>query len=506
MTSADEILTQLDAPAVLAAANRRRTQRAEPEKPGLPVPPPSHDPVMFGGIVGELALAADPTTEADPAGVLASLLAGAGVAAGPKPHVQVGNTRHPLLIWPLLFGRTGSGRKGEATDTAEMFLRAAVWDWADITVTGLSSGEGLIERIRDPQSEDDEGGTMDKRLCVTETEFSTVMARARREGSTLGTVLRQAWDARTLAVLTRVAYKAASPHIAIIGHIPPKEFRMRLAESDMVGGSYNRFLPVYVERSKKLPIPEGIPEPILNAEAARLRTAIGTASDLGRIHLGEQATRLWSADLYDEFTAADDEDQAWTEFTRRAAPYCLRIAALHAALDGTAIIAASHLHAAAALVRYSIRSAIYVLDRQLRDPRLDRIRRAIDTTGPEGIGRTDISGLFSRNVTRTQLDELLATLTATGQYETITAPTGGRPSVRYRRTQGTKKEERTNPAPLKTAADQQEHAPDGEHLSSYPTKKAPRTSFVADEETPRLPAAPEPPLTSDDTPPGTPPG
>jgi hypothetical protein len=184
-------------------------------------------------------------------------------------------------------------------------------------------------------------------------------------------VLRQAWDARTLAALTRVAYKATLPHVAIIGHIPPKEFRMRLAEADMVGGSYNRFLPVYVERSKKLPIPLGIPEPLLNAEAARLRTAIGKASDLGRIHLGEHATRLWSADLYDEFTAADDEDAAWTEFTRRAAPYCLRIAALYAALDGTAIVSASHLQAAAALVRYSIGSAVFVLDKQMGDPRLD---------------------------------------------------------------------------------------------------------------------------------------
>jgi hypothetical protein len=462
MTSADEILAKLDAPAVLADANRRRAARsADPEHPGLPVAPPSANPLMYRGLLGELALAADPTTEADPAGVLASLLAGAGVAAGPKPHVQVGNTRHPLLIWPLLFGRTGSGRKGEATDTAEMFLRSAVWDWADVSVTGLSSGEGLIERIRDPQAGDDEGGTMDKRLCVTETEFSTVMARAKREGSTLGTVLRQAWDARTLAVLTRVAYKATMPHIAIIGHIPPKEFRMRLAESDMVGGSYNRFLPVYVERSKKLPIPLGIPEPLLNAEAARLRTAIGNASDLGRIHLGEHATRIWSADLYDEFTASDDEDAAWTEFTRRAAPYYLRIAALHAALDGTAIVGPTHLQAAAALVRYSIGSAIYVLDKQLRDPRLDRIRRAIDTAGTQGIGRTDISALFSRNVTKQQLDELLATLTGTGQYETIAVPTGGRPSVHYRHTQGTKKEERTNPVPPETAPDQQEHDPDG---------------------------------------------
>jgi len=211
-----------------------------------------------------------------------------------------------------------------------------------------------------------------------------------------------------------------------------------------VGGSYNRFLPIYVERSKKLPIPQGIPEPLLTAAAARLRQAITAARDTGRLHLGEHATRLWAAELYDEFTAADDEDHSWTEFTRRAAPYCLRIAALYAALDGTAVIGTGHLAAAAALVRYSIASAIYVLDKQLRDPRLDRIRRAIDAAGTGGIARTDISALFSRNVTRAQLDELLASLTGTGQYETITVPTGGRPALRYRRTPPPDEERRKN--------------------------------------------------------------
>jgi hypothetical protein len=67
---------------------------------------------MYRGLLGELALAADRgLSRLTPAGVLASLLAMAGVAAGPKAQVQVGNTRHPLLIWQLLFGRTGSGRK-----------------------------------------------------------------------------------------------------------------------------------------------------------------------------------------------------------------------------------------------------------------------------------------------------------------------------------------------------------------------------------------------------------
>jgi hypothetical protein len=461
---------------------------------------------MYRGLLGELTLAADPTTEADPAGVLASLMAAAGVAIGPSPHVKVGNTRHPLLVWPLLFGRTGSGRKGEATETAELFVRAAVYDWAEISATGLSSGEGLIERIRDPQDAEDSGGGMDKRLCVLETEFSTVLARTKRESSTLGSVLRQAWDARTLSVMNRDAYRASMPHIAIIGHIPPKEFRMRLAESDMVGGSYNRFLPVYVERSKRLPIPLGLPEPILNAEAARLHKAITAARDFGRVQLGDKATALWSGDLYDELTASDDDDHAWTEFTRRAAPYCLRIAALHAVLDGTVIIAASHLQAAAALVRYSIGTAVYVLDKQMRDPKLDRIRRAIDPAREAGLSRTEISGLFSRNVTKEQLDELLSTLTSTGQYEAFSAATGGRPALRYRSTQGTKKEERTNQQPLETAPDQQEHPPAEEGLTSYATKKAGGTSFVPDEKSPGPADSQKTPLTWEKTVPGSPHG
>src|SRR3954469_9137308 len=146
------------------------------------------------GVLGEIVAAADPSTEADPVGVLGGLLAGVGVLVGSNPHVRVGNTRHPLTVWPLLFGRTGSGRKGEAGSTASLFLTAAApEEYRRLTVGGLSSGEGLIERIRNSADEDDAGGTEDKRLLVEEPEFASVMARARREGNTLAAVMRQAW-------------------------------------------------------------------------------------------------------------------------------------------------------------------------------------------------------------------------------------------------------------------------------------------------------------------------
>jgi hypothetical protein len=312
---------------------------------------------MYSGLVGEIVSAASPHTEADPVGVYVSLLAGAGVAIGGTPFIQVGNTRHPLLIWPLLFGRTGSGRKGEATNTAEPFIQAAEPAATEFMVSGLSSGEGLIERIRDASDDGKDPGVADKRLLVTEAEFGSVMIRARREGSTLAAVQRQAWDGRALAVLNRKAYRASASHIAIIGHITPREFRLRLAEADMTGGTYNRYLPVFVERSQLLPIPAGTDARIIGDLGGRLGKAITAARKVMHIRLGDEAAALWADELYPEFGVSDDEDQAWTECTRRAAPYCLRIAGLLAVLAGQRVIGKDHLTAAGALVRYSVASA-----------------------------------------------------------------------------------------------------------------------------------------------------
>lgn len=171
----------------------------------LPLAPPAVDRVVFRGVLGKLVLAAEPTTEADPVGVLVSLMANAGALIGAGPYVQIGNTRHPLIVWPLLFGRTGAGRKGDATETADRLTLAAMLEVEHLFVSGLSSGEGLIERIRDPRDENDPGGTEDKRLRILEAEFGSVMARAKREGNTIGAVAREGWSGKALAVMNRLA-------------------------------------------------------------------------------------------------------------------------------------------------------------------------------------------------------------------------------------------------------------------------------------------------------------
>lgn len=390
---------------------------------------PVVDQGMFIGVAGEIVQAADPTTEADPVGVYVSLLASVGVIIGTRPYVPVGNTRHPLLIWPLLFGRTGAGRKGEADQTARVFLAEASADYARLKVKGLTSGEGLIERIRDPADAEDTG-SMDKRLIVMEPEFASVMARAKREGSTLGAVLRDAWEGGALSVMSRKAYGTTLSHISISGHITPKEFREKLVGGEMSGGTFNRFMPIYVERSKKLPIPLGVDEATVRRLARKLQYAMKQAAVVERIHLDEEAIILWSDELYDEFSEADDEDHLWTEFARRAAPYCLRIAGLHAALDGgRSLISKSDLAAAAVLARYSVASAKYVLSTH-RDPKYDRLMRALVATGPGGMSRSEVSALFSRKLKAAQLDELITEVARDGRFVLQKVETGGRPVER----------------------------------------------------------------------------
>jgi hypothetical protein len=94
--------------------------------------------------------------------------------------------------------------------------------------TGLSSGEGLIWALRDPDRAD--AGANDPRLLVVEPEFAQVLKATGRDINTLSPVLRSAWDGRPLALLTRTApARASAPHLSVIGHITAAELAHHVA-------------------------------------------------------------------------------------------------------------------------------------------------------------------------------------------------------------------------------------------------------------------------------------
>ena len=111
---------------------------------------------------------------------------------------------------------------------------------------GLSSGEGLINEVRDPVQKYDpkektfeiiDPGATDKRLMIVEPEFAGALAVAERHGNTLSPLIRRAWDGDKLATMTRNSpLLATGAHISMIGHITEDELRARITRTDLANG------------------------------------------------------------------------------------------------------------------------------------------------------------------------------------------------------------------------------------------------------------------------------
>ena len=392
------------------------------------------------GLPGDVVRFVDPTTEGDPVGLLANLLVAFGNATGRGSYVEVGADRHHLNLNAALVGETATGRKGSTWNPIVRLMHVADQVWAEeCWIGGLSSGEGLINAVRDPVlREDDDGdvkvideGAKDKRLLVMEGEFAGVLKVMTREGNFLSTVVRQAWDGGKLATLTRHSpLRATDAHISIIGHVTQDELTRRLSETDTQGGFTNRFLWLLVKKSKKLPYGEPLDgikrdyKPV----AERLARALRFAKEAGKIEWGATARPVWET-VYDE--PSEGEPGMVGAAISRAEAQTLRLAALYAAMDCSRTIEAPHVFAALALWQYAEDSARYIFGTATGDPVTDKIVEALHARMPQGMTRNEIRRLFSGHVRSAQISHAMDWLLEAGAVRVEQEPTEGRPVERW---------------------------------------------------------------------------
>lgn len=405
--------------------------------PSWPDPP---DPCVYHGLAGEIVRAVDPTTEADPMGVLLTLLAAVGAMVGARPHWHVSGTDHPLRIWPVLVGATSKGRKGTAAGAVKPLLRAADPEWMSRNMTtGLSSGEGLIWAVRDPLTKLEpvkEGGQIvrteevtvdegvgDKRLLVVEEEFASTLRLMARDGNSLSGILRQAWGDGDLRTLTKnTPARATGAHIVVVGHTTQDELLRYLDNTEAGNGFANRFLWVCVQRSKLLPDGGQMEAHQRNDLARRLVDALAVAREIDLIERDEEAGELWRA-IYGPLS--EGGMGLLGAVLSRAEAQVMRLAGLYAVLDGSAFIRAAHLRAAVALWDFIEASARFIFGDKLGDPVADTILAALRGSGP--LDRTAISDLFGRNASRSRLDHALGLLLTAGKARrAMDKETGGR--------------------------------------------------------------------------------
>jgi hypothetical protein len=383
---------------------------------GWPAPP---DQAAYHGLPGQIVAKIAPNTEADPVAILAQLLVACGALIGRGAHFRVEATLHHPHEFVVLVGTSAKARKGSSFDHVARLLSHVDPGFPSRLTTGLSSGEGLIWAVRDPQDQD--RGATDKRLLVVEPEFASVLKSTGRELSTLSPTLRSAWDGRPLALLTRTApARATSAHISIIGHITNAELRRHTTTVELANGFLNRFLLLAVRRVRLLP-EGGDPDPLKGSGLARyLASVLKHAKTAGQLKLDPAARELWWQ-LYPQLTAPGDGLAG--HLTARAEAHTIRLALIHALLDGQRQIQPQHLHAALALWDYAARSAAWALGQATGDPLAEQIHAAL-ARSPDGLTRTQIRDLCQRNLPAERLEQALHTLAAAGRAQhqrTLTA-------------------------------------------------------------------------------------
>ncbi len=392
-----------------------------PVPDGWPAPPA---PVAYHGLLGEIVGAIAPHTEADPVAILSQLLVAFGAATGRGAWFQVEATRHHPNEFLVLVGASARARKGSSWDHVHRLIDGADHAISARILTGLSSGEGLIWSVRDPNGQDP--GVTDRRLLVIEPEFASVLKNVSREISTLSPTLRSAWDGRPLAILTRTApARATDAHISIIGHITATELQHHVNPLELANGLLNRFLIVGCRRVRLLP-EGGDPDPLKGTGLDhQLAKALQGARRAGHIRLSPPARRTWT-DIYQQL--AEPQPGIAGAISARAEAHTIRLALLYALTDNDSQIQPVHLTAALALWQYAKRSATWALERTASDPLAQQIHAALTHALPDGLTRTQLRDLHHRNPTTQHLDHALASLANDGKITSRRVLTAGRPA------------------------------------------------------------------------------
>lgn len=356
----------------LTAVNGHAVQAEdEPvDEPPMPPPWPEMPTEAYHGVFGEVVAALAPHTEADPAGILACLLVYFGAAVGPGPHFRLSGSTQTARLNILVVGDSARARKGSAETMSKWVMGYA--DGAISTsrrVTGMNSGEGLIEAVRDPKwGKDKDGGDIctdegvsDKRLLLYEPEFAgRLMPAIRRSGSTISALLRMAWDDGNLQTLTRNPLSATGAHICVIGNATIDELLLEMSPSDIAGGLMNRFLFVAVRSGQLLPFGGTIDDDTIAEFGTTIRGHLDRARLRARIDFGSTALDHWPA----EYRRLRDDIPLGPlgHLTARGPIQVQRLALTYALGDGAGAIEAVHLVAAEAFWRYCRASASMVIN------------------------------------------------------------------------------------------------------------------------------------------------
>lgn len=448
MDNYSELAAKLDADIALTDESTIDTHRNAP-KP--------HTDCLYG-LVGEIARAGSNDTEANPYAVAASALAYLSVAVGRGPYMPIGDDWNHARLNFIHVGRSSRGRKGTSKKLVLNRIAKAVKDINEhlapqIHTGGLSTREGLALMIHDGWTEGKREfpAIEDKRLLAVESEFANVLHQSKRDGNTLSTAIRDAWDGVSIKPATKTSRVwASNPHIGILADITPSELRSLMASRELSNGFANRFIFFWAEGDKVNPFPKPTPKEVIDGFAHRIADVLLFAG--AERHVERDAYRMGfskdAASLYAKLYRGELRDRSAGEHITglldRRAPMLMRLSMLFALTDKTLTIETHHLNAALAWVRYWADSVKFIFQSAVDEVVTTQVNESaaklVDYLKTHGkASRTELMrGCFKGHLSGDKLDraieELITASPPVIEVETIKRKDGesGTPTKLYR--------------------------------------------------------------------------
>ncbi|MEV0615026.1 hypothetical protein AB0I81_16995 [Nonomuraea sp. NPDC050404] len=392
---------------------------------------PQVSPVVYSGLLGRIVQTITPHSEADPVGILGALLSAFSSAATNLPQVVYGTQSQTLSTWIVLIGNTGMGRKGTATRAALQVVKGALPDWAKAAILEgcPQSGPAYVSTLAD----------MNGTAFMIEEEFADLLKVSARYKS-FGKAIRRSWEGASISNRTKEAViHVDAPHVSIIGNVTPAEFSASIGKADRAGGTLNRFLCLYVERSKKIKLSEQISvnawSELMRPLVREFRNAVAYARDVEEVTVTASAMALWDDKLSEMIDALTLGREAMEQFAARAADHVWRVSALYALADRRDEITTRDLEAAVGLISYMCDSVTYLSPEvanagaSAEDTIATRVEQFVKAAGPEGVNSTALFRKFGRKAA--EMNAIISEL----PYVTMTKVQpqgGGRPALVYR--------------------------------------------------------------------------
>jgi hypothetical protein len=395
-----------------AGSDAGAADAATPEPTTWPDPPAA---AAYYGVLGDIARAVAPHTEADPIGVLGTLLAMFAAACGGGRTFYQGSQQKTNLSIVIVGGTGFSGRKGTGLEVSRSVYRLAYPELEELWLVGVASGEAITGHFGRHESEE--------RVLIVESEFGRLLTIMNREGSTLSAILRNAWDGVPLGhARARDESLVTRHHVTIIGHITPIELRGKLTDTDAANGFANRLLFLAARRTQLIPFPTA-PDELVRPWIEPLHRAIVEARVPGEMVFDDPARDRWE-DFYAELAMTPRLGLAGAVTGRHEAQVA-RLALVYALADRSPVIGAVHLEAAIALADYARRSAVWALGDSTGNRHADALRQLLaDGDLPWEAARIRL-GLRAA----ADMAEAVAVLVDAGLAEVVSIPQtrGGRP-------------------------------------------------------------------------------